>query len=331
LAARIVVTHRIFPDAADRLGRLGTLAVNTDPEPWPRDVLLKVAAEAEAMLAFMTDRVDEALLAACPRLKIVAGALKGADNFDAAACARHGVWLTAVPDLLTAPTAELAVALLLGLGRHLTAGDALVRGGRFAGWRPVLYGAGLDGATVGLAGLGRVGLATAARLAGFGCALVGFDIAADPAALAARAVTAVGFAEMLERSDAIVAALPLRPDTLHLFGAAALARTKPGARLVNVGRGSVVDEAAVAEALLEGRLAGYAADVFEFEDWARADRPREVPARLRALTGRTLFTPHLGSAVTSARRAIEMAAVENIEAALAGRRPPGAINEPAKK
>jgi len=124
-----------------------------------------------------------------------------------------------------------------------------------------------------------------------------------------------------------VVAAPLTPATLHLIDAAALGRMKPGAFLVNVGRGSVVDEAAVADALAAGRLAGYAADVYEFEDWARADRPRAVEPRLLAQPSRTLFTAHQGSAVDAVRRDIALAAARSVVQALAGEVPDGALND----
>jgi phosphonate dehydrogenase len=116
-----------------------------------------------------------------------------------------------------------------------------------------------------------------------------------------------------------------------MFDRAALQRMKPGSYLINVSRGSVVDENAVADALESGHLAGYAADTFEMEDWARPDRPRRIPERLLRLTDRTLFTPHLGSAVASARRDIERAAANNILEALRGERPSGAINDPVRR
>lgn len=324
---KIVVTNRIFDDSLRRLSALGDVVVNREVEPWSRKQLMAHAADADALMAFMTDEVDESLLEACPRLRIVAGALKGYDNFDADACSARGVWLSIVPDLLTNPTAELAVALTLGLNRHLMAGDGRVRSGSFRGWRPELYGFGLDGANVGIAGLGRVGIETARRLQGFGCGLFGFDaMTIDQAQLDRLSITRVGWDRLLGLCDVIILALPLNERTLHLVDVDALKRVRCGARLINVGRGSVVDEAAVVWALSEGRLAGYAADVFEFEDWSRAGRPRTIPSGLLSMADRTLFTPHLGSAVTGVRKAIEMAAVDNIEAVLAGEAPPHAVN-----
>lgn len=310
----ILATARIFPETRAALEALGTVEANAGTEPWPEAGRRARAARATALLAFMTDRVDEAFLAAAPDLRIVACALKGADNFDLAACRARGVAVSLVPDLLTAPTAELAIGLAIGLGRHLRAGDAAVRGGGFEGWRPVLYGQGLDGATVAVLGLGALGAAIAARLAPFGCRLLGVD----PARAAPPGVEAVPLDAALEAADLVIAALPLTPGTLHLLDGPRIARMRPGALLVNIGRGSAVREAAVADALAAGHLGGFAADVFELEDWALEARPRAIDQRLLAHP-RTLFTPHLGSAVEGVRRAIELRAAANIADVLAGR------------
>lgn len=320
---RILVSNRAFPETIARLEAFATVEANPDESPWPRAELLRRCATADGLLAFMPDHVDAAFLAACPRLRAIGCALKGADNFDLAACAARDVAVSVVPDLLTAPTAELAIGLMLALGRHVLAGDALLRGGDFAGWRPILYGSGLEGTTVGILGLGAVGRAIAQRLGGFGCRLLYTDDAvAPPPGLGRR-----DWPGLLAESDWLVLAAPLRPATLHLVDAAALAALRPGALLVNIARGSLVDEAAVAAALASGRLGGYAADVFEMEDWARPDRPLRVDPALLAQP-RTVLTPHLGSAVSAVRRRIEMAAAESLAAFFAGQPMPGRLAVP---
>jgi len=317
---RVVVSNRIYPETLAALGRFADTEANSGPEPWSGDELLARCREADGLLAFMTDRIDGPFLECSPPLRIIACALKGADNFDLAAARQRNVAVSVVPDLLTEPTAELAIGLLIALGRNIVAGDRFVRAGGFRGWRPNLYGVGLAGAKVGLLGLGQVGRAVARRLAGFGCRLIGHEPAAPPP----PEVLAVSFNELLSASDAIVLALPLTGQTRHLIGQEALAAIQPTALLVNVARGSLVDEAAVAEALEQERLGGYAADVFEMEDWALPDRPREISPRLLAHP-RTVFTPHLGSAVAETRRAIEAAAVDALEAFFAGRPVPGRV------
>lgn len=321
-AARILVTQPVHDDVAARLGRLGNVDLHGGPEPLPPPELARRLERATAMLGFMTDRVDAGALRGARCLRIVATALKGFDGYDVDACTAAGVWFTIVPDLLTEPTAELAVGLAIGLARRLREGDALVRSGAFHGWRAQLYGRGLHGATVAVLGMGRVGRAVIERLRGFGCRLVGVDRdgampeGVEPAALD----------EALARADVVIVALPLGPDSVHLIDDERLARARAGALWINVGRGSVVDEAAMLRRLHTGQVAGYAADVFEFEDAGIPGRPSVIDPALRTHP-HTLFTPHLGSAVAEVRRAIEHRAVDNIEAVLQGRRPPDAVNQ----
>jgi len=303
---KIVVTQPVHPEILDLLAGHGEVTIGA----------MENAFDAEALMVFMPDLIDEDFLAMRPRLKVVSAALKGFDNFDVEACTRRGVWFTIVPDLLTEPTAELALALMLGLARNVAAGDALIRSGGFEGWRPVLYGTGLTGSTVGIIGYGKVGKALERMLGGFGCHVLHHDVDSG-----------VPLGELLAASDFVLPLLPLTPETLHLLDRVTIAEMKPGAFLINVSRGSVVDEAAVADALVAGHLAGYAADVFEMEDWARADRPREISPRLLRLTDKTLFTPHLGSAVAKVRLEIERTAAFSIIDVLSGQKPRNAVNQ----
>jgi phosphonate dehydrogenase len=326
---KVVLTHRVHREVIELLAAHAEVIPNTTSGTLARDEILRRAQDAAAIMTFMPDRVDEAFMRACPQLRVVGCALKGYDNYDVEACTRHGVWITNVPDLLTIPTAELTIGLLIGLTRNLLAGDQFVRSGGFNGWRPVLYGTGLTGRTLGLIGMGAVGQAIAARLQGYELNLL-YD---DPRPLAPELearwqLTRVSRDALLRQSDFVVPMVPYRPDTLHLIDAQALATMQDGATLINACRGSVVDEEAVADALASGKLAGYAADVFEMEEWARTDRPRAIAPRLLADTARTLFTPHIGSAVDSVRLAIEMEAATNILQALRGEVPQGAINRP---
>jgi phosphonate dehydrogenase len=325
---RVVVTNKAFPETYALLAQHAELDANLSTEPWPCDEVRARCREAAGVLVFMTDRIDSAFLAACPSLRVIGAALKGFDNIDVAAATEAGVWVTIVPDLLTVPTAELAVGLLLALSRHIVAGDRSIRERGFNGWRPQFYGSGIAGATVGIVGLGCVGRAIAERLAPFACRILAHDPALrGPPRLAAR-IALADFETLLAEADYLVLALPLTPTTAHLINAETIARMKPGMRIVNPARGSLVDEAAVADALADGRLAGYAADVFECEDWARADRPTTINEGLRTNGARTVLTPHIGSAVAASRREIELCAARSIIEALCGRVPSNALNAP---
>jgi phosphonate dehydrogenase len=318
---KIVVANRIHDNVAEFLAQHCDLVVNDGVEPWTSGELRARCDGADGLLAFMTESIDRAFLDACPSVKVIACALKGFDNFDVAACRERGVVLTYVPDLLTAPTAELAVGLMIAVARNIVGADRDIRANGFHGWRPTFYGTGLDGSSVGIVGAGAVGQAIARRLGGFRCHVNYHDAnrltaaREDDLGIAYKPLT-----KLAAESEFVVLALPLTGDTLHIADDAFIRSMKPGSFLVNPARGSLVDEAAVAKALESGHLAGYAADVFECEDWARDDRPAAISDVLRQ-SGRTVLTPHIGSAVNSVRRDIEMTAASDLLAVLEGRVP----------
>ncbi|MEO0447067.1 MAG: NAD(P)-dependent oxidoreductase [Verrucomicrobiota bacterium] len=318
----VTVTHWVHPEVEDYLNSFCEPRLTRDRRMRSVSEWLPSCADVEGLMVFMPDSVDESVLSRCPKLRIVAGALKGYDNFDVEAMARRGVPFTIVPDLLTIPTAELAIGLTIGVARKLGVGDRDVRSGSFQGWRPTLFGTGLAGSTVGLIGLGKLGIAVAERLQGFGVALLGHDRGPTPEAERERlGVQLAPLEEVLARSHVVVVLLPLTDETRFFIDDEELARMRPGALLVNVGRGSVVREEAVARSLEEKRLGGYAADVFEFEDWALEDRPVEILPELLRNHEQTLFTPHLGSAVDDIRRQIAMEAAGQLEQFFSGRTP----------
>ena len=306
---KVLITSPVFDETRALLEPHARLEINHHVDPWPREELRRRAADAVGLMAFMTDWIDADFLSHCPKLRVIGAALKGYDNIDAVACKNAGVTLTFVPDLLTVPTAELAVGLMLAIGRNVLTGDRTIRHSGFSGWRPSLYGSGLQGAKIGLYGYGQVGQAIAERLQPFGCDLLATDLRQPPAgreiAFGARWVDRN---TLLSESDYVVLALPLTPQTEHLINRAAIGQMKLGARLINPARGSLVDESAVADALDSGHLAGYAADVFECEDWARHPRPATIEPRLCMPGARTVLTPHIGSAVVEVRREIELSA-----------------------
>jgi len=326
---RVVITHRVHDSVLASLEPHCELITNQSDLTLPPDSVKARAATADAMMAFMPDRVGEDFLAACPNLKVIGAALKGFDNFDADACTHHGVWLTFVPDLLTVPTAELTVGLTIGLIRHIRAADDFVRSGRFGGWQPRFYGLGIEGSTIGIVGMGAIGKAVAAMFQGWGARIVYTQPEAlPPGEEAALGLSRSGLDDLLAESDIVILALALNDQTLHTINPERLRQMKRGAFLVNPCRGSVVDEAAILQSLASGHLGGYAADVYEMEDWAREDRPQRIDPALLAQPS-TLFTAHTGSAVRDVRRAIEQRAADNILQALRGEKPRDAANSPA--
>lgn len=326
----VVVSNWVHPQVIDYLEQHFRVVANRNREqPLSREEIVARGGEAAGLLAFMTDWVDADFLDAMPSLQIVACALKGYDNFDVEACTQRGIWLTIVPDLLTVPTAELTVGHIIALARNTLSGDDYIRGGRFEGWRPLHYGAGLAGSTIGILGMGAVGRAVARRLSGFEATMLYTDKQRlQTAEEQALGLTCADLSEVARRSDYLVLALPLTEESTGLVDARVLGAMKRGSYLINPARGSLVDEEAVADALASGHLAGYAADVFEMEDWARPDRRTTIPSRILEDRERTLLTPHLGSAVDSIRVEIAMAAARSLVQAISGKRPEGAVNAP---
>ncbi len=325
---KVVITQPVHREVVELLAHKCEVIPNNALTTLGGDEILRRAKNADGIMVFMSDRIDDEFLQLCPNLKIVAAALKGYDNFDVKSCTRRGVWFTTVPDLLTVPTAELTVGLLIGLSRNASAGDRFIRTGQFTGWRPKLYGTGLSGRNLGIVGMGALGQAIAKRLSSFDMSISYTD--PTPATVQKEVswgMNLVSLDQVLSKSDFVILAVPLTLATFHLIDQRAIEKIKTGAFLVNTCRGSVVDEQAVIRALSSGKLAGYAADVFETEDWARPDRPNSIPDALINLTGATFFTPHLGSAVDDVRLEIELEAARNILQVFEGKKPTGAIND----
>lgn len=325
---KVVLTHWVHPEIVEMLQEKTEVVANPTRKTFTRGELLERASDADALMAFMPDCIDSDFLKACPKLKVIGAALKGYDNFDVKACTERGVWLTIAPDLLTIPTAELTVGLVLAITRNMLEGDRHIRSGQFNGWRPELYGLGLHRRTAGIIGMGFVGKAVAGRLKGFGMELLYADQSPLPLEEEKElSLTRMDLQQLIESSDVVIPLLPLTERTFHLFNEDILGKMKQGSYLVNACRGSVVDEKAVVHFLKTGPLAGYAADVFEMEDWIRSDRPRTIPQELLDNTAQTFFTPHLGSAVDEVRIEIERYCATSILQALAGDVPDGRVND----
>ncbi len=310
---RVVVTSVLPVDVKTWLGG-GVEIRRPAAGALSREELVAALYDADALICLLRDRIDADLLAAAPRLGIVANLAVGLDNVDVAACTLRGVAVTNTPDVLTEATADLTFALLLAAARRIPEGDALVRGGSWRGWEPgQLLGATVAGRTLGLVGFGRIGRAVARRARGF-------DMKVLYTAPHTRTTTDAEFAaldRLLAESDFVSLHCPLTPATRHLIGAPQLATMKSTAILINTARGPCVDEAALADALARGVIAGAGLDVYE-------DEPHVHPA-LRALS-RAVLLPHIGSATDHARSEMARLCAENVAAWLSGRRPPQLVN-----
>ena len=316
--AVVAVTSPLPGAGLDRLAAAHEVRRHPRGSPLEPGELAEFAADADALVTLLLDRVDASVFAACTRLKVVANVAVGVNNVDLEAARKAGVWVTNTPDVLTEATADLTMALLLAVTRRLVEGDRVVRAGRFTGWRPdYMLGAGLQGRVLGIVGLGRIGRAVARRALAFGMTVNAHDPAPPPEA----GVAVTTFAELdalLPTVDFLTLHCPLLPSTRRLIDARRLALLPRGAYLVNASRGEVVDETALVAALERGHLAGAALDVYERE-------PEVHPA----LLGRddVVLAPHLGSATRETRAAMADLAIDNVLAVLAGRRPPTPVVE----
>jgi glyoxylate reductase len=266
-------------------------------------------ADADALVCLLLDRIDAAVLARAPKLRVVANCAVGYDNVDVAACTAAGVAVTHTPDVLTETTAEFAFALVLAAARRLAEGERLVRGGAWPGWRlDQLLGVELHGKTFGVIGLGRIGRAVVRRAEAFGMRAIW----ADP-----HAPGAVSIDDVFATADVVSLHCPLTPATRHLVNAARLARMKPTAILVNTARGGCVDEDALVDALRAGRIFAAALDVYA--------REPEIDPRLVDCP-RLVLAPHIGSATTETRTRMAELCRDAVIDVLAGRRPRHLVN-----
>ena len=313
--ARVVVLSRLPGDAPERLGAHHDVEYRDVDAPAPSGELAGLVAGASALVVTLGSRIDGAVLdAAGPQLQVVANVAVGYDNIDVAACRERGVVVTNTPGVLTDATADIAFALVLMVTRRLGEAERQVRSGATPPWGMFqLLGHSVQGMTLGILGPGAIGLATARRARAFGMSiLLSGRSAPDPAAVRGLSAEVVTFEELLDRADVLSVHTPLTAVTRHLVDAAALARMKPTAYLVNTSRGPVVDEAALAAALAAGRLAGAGLDVFE-------DEPRVHPGLIER--DDVVLLPHIGSATVETRTAMADLAADNVLAVLDGREP----------
>ena len=319
---RIFVT-RAIPDAS--LARLraalprAQIEVNAEDRNLERPELLRRARGADALLCTLADPIDAELLAAlAPPLRVVSTFAVGTENIDLVTAKRLGVRVCHTPGVLTDATAEIAVALLLTCARRVVEGDRRLRAGGFPGWSPLaMRGQAIYGKAVGIVGAGRIGLRVARTLRrGFDCEILVHSRTPQPEWERELGARFAPLPELLERADFVSLHCPATPETHHLIDAAALARMKPTACLVNTSRGPVIDESALVTALEERRIAAAGLDVYERE-------PALAPGLARCENA--VLLPHQGSATFEAREAMGRLAVDAIAAVLSGREPEHAL------
>lgn len=320
----LLIARKIFPETVERLRAHFSLDWHDDDVPLAPAALAQRLQGKQGLFASGTERIDAALLDQCPELRAVCLMTVGYNNVDVDACSARGVLVSNAPDVLTETTADFGFALMMAAARRITESEHFLRAGRWRDWRVDLFaGAEVHGRTLAVLGMGRIGQAIARRgHHGFGMPVVYHNrsrlSAAQEAELGARWLPKD---ELLRAADHLVIVTPYTPQTHHLVADAELALMKPTATLTNIARGGVVDDAALARALREGRLAAAGLDVFEGEP--------TVHPELLACTN-VVLTPHIASATVPTRRAMCELAADNLIAALIdGREPPTLLNPAA--
>jgi glyoxylate reductase len=315
---KVLVTRRLLPEALAFLEEHAEVDGGRSPGGMSREELKEKIRDKDGLLCLLVDQIDREIIEAAPRLRIIANCAVGYDNIDLPAAHERGILVTNTPGVLTEATADLTWALILAVARKIPQSDRYTREGRFRGWELDLFlGREVSGKRLGIIGLGRIGRAVALRARAFRMDVVYSDprrrTAAEEQGLN---LTWLPLDELLRTADIVTVHAALNPETHHLLSAEKLRLMKKGAILVNVARGPIVDEEALAEALARGELWGAGLDVYE--------REPEVHPRLLGLDNVVLL-PHIGSATDETRLRMAMTAARNLVQGLRGERPDNLI------
>jgi len=321
---KVLVARAVFPEVIERLSACFEVRHNQADAVWTQPQLIERLQGCDGAFVTGTERIDAALLDACPQLRAVCSMAVGYNNIDLDACTARRVLVSNAPDVLTETTADFGFALMMAAARRIAESEHFLRAGRWTRWGHDMFaGADVHGATLGILGMGRIGQAIARRGAlGFGMPVVYHNRSRLDADIEERlGARWLSKEQLLREADHLVLVLPYGPASHHAIGAAELALMKPTATLTNIARGGIVDDAALAEALRLGRIAAAGLDVFEGE-------PALHPALLSLPN--VVLTPHIASASLPTRRSMAELAVDNLIAALGagtpGVAPPTALN-----
>jgi glyoxylate reductase len=315
---RVYCSHELFDEARKILDGACDVEYWTQTDRPPREEVLRRVKDKEGLVCLLTEKVNEELLRAAPKLRIAANVAVGYDNIDLDACTKRGVVATNTPGVLDETTADFAWTLLMAVARRLGEGEQLARSGTWKGWNlDQLCGADVWGKTLGIVGFGRIGRAVARRALGFNMKVVYTD-AVRAAEEVERPVNAtfVDMNTLLAESDFISLHVPLLPETRGLFDAPKFFRMKRTAFLINTSRGPVVDEAALVAALESRKIAGAALDVYENEPFIHPGLKRP----------NVVLAPHLASASLETRTKMAVMAANNVVALFTGQMPPNMVN-----
>jgi lactate dehydrogenase-like 2-hydroxyacid dehydrogenase len=319
---KLLSTRPLFPAARKILDDEFAVEYWLEPESIPRPELLRRVAGKEGLICLLREKIDQELLDAAPKLRVVATVSVGFDHIDVGACTRRKVVATHTPGVLDDTTADFAWALLMAVARRIPEGEAWMRSGTWPGWDlDQLCGGDVWGKTLGILGFGRIGRGVARRSYGFNMRVLYSDAVRAPANVEEQLrAEFVDRDKLFRDSDFVTLHVPLLPDTHHLISRENLWKMKPTAYVINTSRGPVVDEAALLEALEQKKIAGAALDVYENE-------PKVHPGLLNRKD--VILTPHIASASLDTRTKMAVMAANNVVAVFHGKRPPNALNADA--
>ena len=315
---RVYVSRPIPEPGLELLRASCDVEVKPTDELVPREELLEKVKGRDALLCLLTEEIDAEVIKAGTDLKIIANYAVGYNNIDVETATKSDIWVSNTPGVLTNTTADMAWALMFAVARRIPEADRFTRAGKYEGWSAtMLLGGDVYGKTLGIIGVGRIGAAVAMRSAGFNMRVLYSDVRSNKELEREVGAKKVDIDTLLKESDFVSVHVPLMPETRRLIGKRSLAMMKPTAYLINTSRGPVVHEAALAEALKNGTIAGAGLDVYEYE-------PEINPALFEL--DNVVITPHTASGSVETRTKMAIMAAENILAALAGKTPPNAVN-----
>ena len=320
---RVIVTRKLPSEIEDRLSTLFETTLNATDEALSENALKKAVSECDVLVPTVTDKIDaEVINAAGPNLKLIANFGAGTDHIDVAAAHAKGIVVTNTPGVLAEDTADLTMALILAVPRRLVEGDRISRAGEFTGWRPTSHlGHRVRGKKLGIVGMGRIGQAVARRAHAFGLSVHYHNRRPVPSPIEAalQATYWDDLDAMLGEIDIVSINCPSTPTTHHMFNAERFKAMSADSYIVNTSRGDVIDEAALAEALSSGQIAGAGLDVYEFE-------PKIHPKLLELPN--VILAPHIGSSTHESRQEMGEKVLINIRAWIDGHRTPDRVLPP---
>ncbi|MEI7885219.1 MAG: D-glycerate dehydrogenase [Clostridia bacterium] len=315
---KVLVTRNLPGAALERLKNFAEVEINFEDRDLSKTEIMKFGADKDAIITMLSNSIDAEVIDACPQLKIIANYAVGYNNIAIEQATKKNIYVTNTPDVLTNSTADLTWALILAVARRIVTADEFLRKGKFTGWSPELFlGSDIFGKTLGIVGAGRIGRAVAERAVGFKMPIIYTSRERKVEWEKSLNAKYVSMQELLEQADFISLHTALTMETNHLLSSKEFVKMKKSSFVINTGRGQLIDENALVDALENGEIAGAGLDVYEFEP--------NIIEKLKSLNN-VVILPHIGSATIETRNRMANMVVENVLSVLKNERPEQSIN-----